>query len=40
LAQVESKPNDSPFWKGLMKVEGEFFSRGKFEVGSGQGVNG
>jgi hypothetical protein len=38
LAKVESKPTDSPFWKGLMKVKGNFFSRGKFQIGSGEGV--
>jgi hypothetical protein len=38
LAEVESKPTDSPFWKVLMKVKGELFSIGKFEVGSGEGV--
>jgi hypothetical protein len=26
------------FWKGLMKVKRDSFSRGKFEVGSGEGV--
>jgi hypothetical protein len=30
LAQVEAKPTDSPFWKGLMKVKDDFFSRGFF----------
>jgi hypothetical protein len=25
LAQVEAKPTDSPFWKGLMKVKSDFF---------------
>jgi hypothetical protein len=25
LAQVEVKPTDSPFWKGLMRVKPEFF---------------
>jgi hypothetical protein len=38
FAEVESKPTDSPFWKVLMKVKGELFSIGKFEVGSGEGV--
>jgi hypothetical protein len=38
LVEVESKPTDSLFWKGLMKVKGEFFSRGKFEVCSREGV--
>jgi hypothetical protein len=35
LAQVEAKPTDSPFWKGLMKVKEEFFARGSFKVGDG-----
>jgi hypothetical protein len=25
LSQVEAKPLDSPFWKGLMKVKEDFF---------------
>jgi hypothetical protein len=37
LAQV--KPNaydvDSPFWKGLLKLKDDFFSRGYFKVGNG-----
>jgi predicted phosphoadenosine phosphosulfate sulfurtransferase len=35
LSQVQSKPSDSPFWKGLMKVKAYFFSRGSFKVGNG-----
>jgi hypothetical protein len=38
LAEVETKPTDSPFWKGLMKVKVEFFSRGSFKISSGEGV--
>jgi hypothetical protein len=34
LAEVESKLTDSPFWKGLMRPKGEFFSRGHFQVGN------
>jgi hypothetical protein len=30
------KTSDSPFWKGLMKVKDEFFSRGSFDVGNGE----
>ena len=26
LSQVNSKPTDSPFWKGLMKVKDDFFT--------------
>jgi hypothetical protein len=36
LSQVTAKPTDSPFWKGLMGVKDEFFSRGSFKVGNGQ----
>ena len=25
LSQVRVKPNDSPFWKGLMRVKEDFF---------------
>jgi hypothetical protein len=35
LSQVSVKPMDSPFWKGLMKVKEEFFSRGSFKLGDG-----
>jgi hypothetical protein len=35
LAQVEEKPTDSPFWKGLMRVKSNFFKRGKFKIGDG-----
>jgi hypothetical protein len=33
LAQVEVKPTDSPFWKGLMHVKEDFFKRGVLEWG-------
>ena len=36
LSQVEAKPTDSPFWKGLMKVKDEFFNRGSFIIGDGR----
>jgi hypothetical protein len=36
LSQVTTKPTDSPFWKGLMGVKDDFFSRGSFKVGNGQ----
>ena len=36
LAQVEAQPNDSPFWKGLMRVKEDFFSRGSFRIGNGE----
>ena len=38
LSQVQVKPLDSPFWKGIMKVKAEFFQRGRFEVGNGEQV--
>jgi hypothetical protein len=36
LSQVSAKPTDSPFWKGLMCVKEDFFSRGSFKVGNGK----
>ena len=36
LAQCESKPNDSPFWKGIMVVKTKFFTRGSFIVSNGR----
>jgi hypothetical protein len=38
LSQVQGKPTDSPFWKGLMRVKNEFFNRGSFKVGDGTSV--
>ena len=35
LYQVQAKPFDSPFWKGIMKVKDDFFQRGKFLNGNG-----
>jgi hypothetical protein len=35
LSQVQAKPTDSEFWKGLMMVKDEFFTRGYFKVGDG-----
>jgi hypothetical protein len=35
LSQVSTKPNDSHFSKGRMKVKEEFFARGSFRVGNG-----
>jgi hypothetical protein len=32
------KPNDSPFWKGLMHYKYDFFKRGYFKVGDGTTV--
>jgi hypothetical protein len=36
LCEVTVKPNDSTFWKGLMKFKEEFLSRGSFNVGNGE----
>ena len=36
LSQVQANPTDSAFWKGLMRVKEEFFSRGSFVIGNGQ----
>jgi hypothetical protein len=38
LAQIVAKPNNSPFWKGLMRVKHEFFKRAVFKVGNGETV--
>jgi hypothetical protein len=35
LSQVQAKPNDSPFWKGLTGIKNDFFNRGSFCVGDG-----
>jgi hypothetical protein len=33
LSQVQVKPTDSPFWKGIMGGRDEFFERGSFVLG-------
>jgi hypothetical protein len=38
LAQVEVKPTDSRFWRGLMHVKQDFFSRGYFQIGNSASV--
>jgi hypothetical protein len=38
LSQVTAKPTDSHFWKCLMNVKDDFFSRGSFVVGNGLGT--
>ena len=38
LAQVKSKPSDSPFWKGVLKNQKDFFSNDYFIIGNGQGT--
>jgi hypothetical protein len=35
LAEVQAKPTDSPFWKGLMRVKDDFFQKGYFKIGNG-----
>jgi hypothetical protein len=32
LVQVEAKPTNTPFWKGLMRTKNNFFKIGYFEV--------
>jgi hypothetical protein len=34
LAKVRVKPTDSAFWKGLMSVKEDFYSRGTFKLGN------
>jgi hypothetical protein len=36
LSEVNVKPNDSLFWKDLMRVKEDFFSRGSFALGNGE----
>jgi hypothetical protein len=38
LAEVQAKPTDSPFWKGLMNQKDTFFKYGSFRVGDGEGT--
>ena len=38
LAEVQLKPTDSPFWKGLISVRDDFFNRGKFALGDGKTI--
>jgi hypothetical protein len=38
LSQVEVKPTDFPFWKGIIRVMDDFFSTYCFEVGDGSNV--
>jgi hypothetical protein len=35
LSQVQLKPTDSPFWKGIMKVKDDFLKFGSFKIGDG-----
>ena len=36
LSQATSSLNDSPFWKGLMRVKDEFLNRASFKIGNGK----
>ena len=38
LSQVQSKPTDSPFWKGILKGKDDFFDRGSFTLGNGKSI--
>ena len=38
LSQVQAKPFDSPFWKGLMRIKNEFLERGEFILGNGEQI--
>ena len=38
LSQVTPKPSDSPFWKCLLTVKQDLFSRGSFIFGNGHGT--
>ena len=38
LSQVTIKPSDSPFWKGILKFQRDFFANGSFTIGNGQGT--
>jgi hypothetical protein len=38
LAEVQAKPTDSPFWKGLMNQKDTFLKYGSFRVGDGGGT--
>ena len=35
LSQLTAQPNDSPFWKSLVRTKVAFFNRGKFIIGDG-----
>lgn len=36
LAHVTVRPNDSPFWKGLVRMKSAIFHRTKFIIGNGE----
>jgi hypothetical protein len=35
LSQVQAKPTDSPFWRGIIRGKDEFFKHGSFIIGDG-----
>jgi hypothetical protein len=39
LLQVKEKPTNSPFWKELMRVKDDFFTRGFLKIGNGEMVH-
>jgi hypothetical protein len=38
LSELQAKPSDFPFWKGLMHVKDDFFARGHFNLGDGSTI--
>jgi hypothetical protein len=38
LPQVQGKPTDLPFWKGLIWIKNDLFTRGSFKVENGTSV--
>jgi hypothetical protein len=39
LSQVKAKLLDSPFWKGLMKVNDDILKRGSLKIGNGKNTS-
>jgi hypothetical protein len=39
LSQVQVKPTDSSFWKGIMGVKNDFFQKGSFVIGDDLGTH-
>jgi hypothetical protein len=35
LSQVQAKPTDSPFWRGIIRGKDDFFKHGSFIIGDG-----
>jgi hypothetical protein len=38
LSEVQARPTDSPFWKGLLQIKDDFFARGHFVLGDGLSI--